>query len=126
MNAPVCRQRAGPSSALARIALALLVAVSVLVMHGIALTDVHGRLDSPPTSMLHGETTIEGDTVQNDYPGGPHALEICVATTILAFAAIVLREHRRSATTRCSAPRQTSATVHMSSPSLAILGIQRR
>jgi hypothetical protein len=95
-------------------------------MHGIALSDIHGRMDSAGTAMVHGETTIEVDTVQDDYLGGSHALGICLATTILIFAAVVLRDRGRSALTRCAASRQNSATVHTSSPSLAFSGIQRR
>jgi hypothetical protein len=101
------------------------VAVSVLLMHGVALSDLHSRTDMPTSAMLHGETTIEVDAVDEHRAAGPHALGACLAT-VLAFVAVVLVRESCRSTASPRAQIDNTATLPVPSRSLAFLGIQRR
>jgi hypothetical protein len=109
----------------ALIAFVIVVVVSVLLMHGVALSDVHGRTDLPASAVLHGKTAVEVDVVGDRRTADPHALGVCLAT-VLAFVAIVLVRESCRSTANPRAHIDYTATLPVPSRSLAFLGIQRR
>lgn len=107
------------------IAVALVATLSVLLVHVVALSDVHAGTHTPPTTLLHGETTAEIDTVGEGRGGAPPVVLICLSTVVASMAVALMRESC-TPTSNPGARLANPAELPLLFRTLAFLGIQRR